>query len=177
MESTKVPPPPKPQSSLWTPLPSLSLPEGILAEEGPTKMPTNEGGREGEMRAIIHHRRRSSVLPQAIRGRSLAVAAVRWMMLGWLDGWVGRSSATREIDISHGQKSARNHVTNGRANESLRGGRGDGRQEEDTQDEWSTRSHYRLVGSTGQNCPIISWVDWRSRSDGSPFSKKMDSHL
>ena len=100
------------------------------------------------MRAIIHHRRRSSVLPRAIRGRSVAVAAVRWMMLGWLDGWVGRSSATREIDISHGQKSARNHVTKERTNESLRGGR-DGRQE-DTQDEWSTRRHYRLVAKIAQ---------------------------
>ena len=81
MESTKVPPP-KPQSSLWTPL-LPSLPEGILAKEGPTKMPTEGGRDEGHNTSSEEKQRFATGDPRTVgRGRRSTLDDAR--MLGWV---------------------------------------------------------------------------------------------
>ena len=111
------------------------------------------------------------------RGRRSTLDDAR--MVGWVGLGVPRPRG--EIDISHGQKSARNHVTNGRIAPGRKGPR-DGRQE-DTQDEWSTRSHSRLLRSWHrgqQRSPKLpNYLMGRLEIEESRLSilKKMDSHF
>ena len=82
------------------------------------------------MRAIIHHRRRSSVLPQAIRGRSVAVAVQRWMMLGCLVG-LGWAFLGHEGDRYKSWTKKRAKPRNERTKERIAPGR----------EGWRTRRH------------------------------------
>ena len=127
------------------------------------------------MRAIIHHRRRSSVLPQAIRGRSVAVA-VRWMVgsLGWAFLLRGH-----EGDRYKSWTKKRAKPRNERTKERIAPGREGWRTDKKTRRmngvhvvTLACLARGILVGSSAaRNCPIISWVDWRSRRAGPPISK------